>query len=132
MKKIEVVAGVIENNGEILCMKRAEGKHTYTSFKYEFPGGKIENGETNVEALKRELKEEMEMEVEVSDDDYLMTVDHEYPDFEIVMHAYKCKVKSREFVMNVHVDHKWLTKDKLEQLDWAAADIPIMKKIMGE
>ena len=65
MKHIEVVAGIIEYNDKILCMQRDKGKFDYVSFKWEFPGGKIEEGETKEEALKRELREEMEMDVEI-------------------------------------------------------------------
>ena len=132
MKKIEVVAGIIIDSDEILCMQRPEGKHEYTSLKYEFPGGKIEENESRVEALKRELREEMDMNVEVSEDDYFMTVNHTYPDFEIVMHSYKCKVQNRIFDMKEHVDYRWLTCKELDSLDWADADKPIKDKLIKE
>lgn len=129
MKNIEVVAGIIVFGEEILCMQRNKGKYEYVSYKYEFPGGKVEAGESNVEALKRELKEEMAMEVEAEEKDFFLTVQHKYPDFEVTMHSYVCRVGSKEFVRKEHVDHKWLTKDMLMTLDWAPADIPIVKKI---
>ena len=128
MKHIEVVAGVIEHDGKILCMERDKGKYDYVSFKWEFPGGKIEEGETKEEALKRELREEMEMSVEITG--HLIDVYHEYPDFTMNMYTFNCIAKSKEFKMNVHHDFKWLDKSELNSLDWAPADLPIVKKIL--
>lgn len=130
MKHINVVAGIICYNDEILCMQRPESKYEYTSLKFEFPGGKIEPGENNIEALKRELVEEMDMHVESEEKDFFLTVNHQYPDFEITMHSYICKVKSKEFTLKEHKSYKWLNKDELSQLDWAMADVPIMEKLL--
>lgn len=130
MKHLEVVAGIIEYDDLILCMQRPVGKYDYVSLKYEFPGGKVEPGESNSEALKRELMEEMEMKVSVSEEDYFMSVTHAYPDFEITMHAYVCKVDSQDFIRKEHVDHKWLCVSELSNLDWAPADKPIVKALM--
>ena len=102
MKHYEVVAAVIEYDGKILCMQRNEGKFDYVSYKFEFPGGKVEAGEENHTALERELREEMDMNVSISEDDYLMTVNHTYPDFAITMHAYLCKVDKPDFVRKEH------------------------------
>jgi len=131
MKKIEVVAGIIVFQDEILCMQRNRGKYEYVSYKFEFPGGKIELGESHIEALIRELKEELNMDVAVEEQDFFLTVQHQYPDFEVTMHSYVCKVKNKTFVRKEHADHKWLTQDKLITLDWAPADIPIVEKIVG-
>ena len=128
MKHIEVVAGIIEFEGKILCMERDQGKYDYVSFKWEFPGGKIEEGETKELALKRELREEMEMDVEITG--HFLDVYHEYPDFTMNMYSFTCKAKSKEFKMNVHHDFKWLDKKDLPVLDWAPADKPIVEKIM--
>ena len=129
-KHIEVVAAVIEHDGKILCMERDQGKYDYVSFKWEFPGGKIEQGETKEEALARELREEMEMSVEIKK--HFLDVYHEYPDFTINMYSYLCVAKNTEFKMNVHHDFVWLEKNQIEKLDWAAADFPIVKKIIEE
>ena len=128
MKHLNVVAGIICHGDEILCMQRPASKYEYISLKYEFPGGKIEPGESKVEALKRELIEEMDMEVEVGEP--FLTVNHAYPDFELTMHSYICKVNKKDFVMKEHNDFKWLKKENLLQLDWAMADKPIMEKLM--
>ena len=130
MKHLEVVAGIIKYEDLILCMQRPVGKYDYVSLKYEFPGGKVEPGETNSQALMRELREEMELKTCISEDDYFMSVTHEYPDFEITMHSYVCPVESQKFVMKEHVDFKWLPVSELEALDWAPADQPIVEKIV--
>ena len=131
MKHYEVVAAVIEYEEKILCMQRGEAKFEYVSYRYEFPGGKVEVGEENYTALERELKEEMDMNVSISEDDYLLTVEHTYPDFAITMHAYLCKVSNPDFVMKEHVDYKWLSVSELDNLDWAEADKPIVEFLQG-
>lgn len=132
MKKLEIVAAIIEYDGKILCTQRNAGKFEYVSFKYEFPGGKVEPGESRSEALMRELFEEMDIKTQIKESDFYMTVNHVYPDFEITMHAFRCHVSTPEFVRKEHVDHKWLPLDRLNELDWAPADQPIVKKLMGE
>ena len=106
MKHFEVVAAIIEHEGKILCMQRGHSKYEYVSFKYEFPGGKVEAGEDNHTALERELREEMDMHINISEQDYFMTINHTYPDFAITMHCYLCKLAHPKFVMKEHVDAK--------------------------
>ena len=127
MKHYEVVAAVIEYENKILCMQRGKAKFEYVSYKYEFPGGKVEAGEENHIALSRELREEMDLDVVIGEEDYLLTVDHTYPDFLITMHAYLCKVTTPNFVMKEHIDFKWLPVNELDSLDWAEADKPIVE-----
>ena len=127
-KKIEVVAGIIIINDEVLCVQRPINKYDYISEKFEFPGGKIENGETKREALKRELIEELNIEPNITD--LYLTVVHQYPDFELTMHSFICKASSMTLSLNEHISYKWLTKEKLFSLDWAAADLPIVQKLM--
>ena len=129
MKHYTVTAAIITNKNEVLCMQRGPGKFEYTSYKYEFPGGKVEAGESYEEALSRELLEEMDLQIDVRKDNFFMTVNHEYPDFSIDMHSYMLPVEDREFVMREHQNHIWLSLDELDSLDWAEADIPIMKKL---
>ena len=127
MKHYEVVAAVIEFENKILCMQRGKARYDYTSYKFEFPGGKVEAGEENHVALSRELREEMDLDVSIREKDYLLTVEHTYPDFLITMHAYLCKVDTPDFVMKEHVDFKWLSVSELDSLDWAEADKPIVE-----
>lgn len=129
MKHIEVVAAIIIYEDKVLCMQRDKNKHNYISFKYEFPGGKIEKGEDKVSALTREIKEEMELEIDITEDDFFYTVEHQYPDFKITMHSYLCKVDTNKFVRTEHVNHIWSSIEDLHKIDWAGADIPIVKKL---
>ena len=129
-KRIEVVAGIIEYEGKILCMQRDQGKFDYVSFKWEFPGGKIEVGETNEQAFNRELQEEMELAVDIIE--HFSDVEYEYPDFIVKMYCYKCNAHTSKFKLNVHKDYKWLDKKDLLSIDWAPADLPIVKKLLEE
>ncbi len=130
MKEIKVVAGIIENDGKILCMQRDKGKYDYISFKWEFPGGKVEDGETNEQALKKELLEEMDLKVNVGN--HFCDVEYAYPDFKITMFCYKCNTNNLNFKLNAHKDYKWLKISDLNIIDWAPADKPIVKKLMEE
>lgn len=130
MKKIEVVAAIIIHKSKILCLQRGVGKFDYISKKFEFPGGKLEVGETREEAIIREIREELKMEVAV-ESPYL-TVEHQYPDFFITMHAFLCSTNTIEFSLTEHIDFKWLFVEELTSLDWAAADLPIVFKLIHE
>ena len=128
MKKIEVVAGIIFYRDQILCVQRPQNKLQYISEKFEFPGGKIEEGEAQEDALHRELFEELNISVMIKS--FYFTVVHEYPDFELTMHSYICQVNTKELTLNEHISLKWLKLDELKKLDWAAADIPIVNKLV--
>lgn len=129
MKKIEVVAAILCFKDKILCVQRPENKLQYISEKYEFPGGKIEAGESQKEALKRELVEELNITPQI--EDLYLTVNHSYPDFDLTMHSFICIVETKEVTLNEHIASQWLTKKELGLLDWAAADIPIVTKLMS-
>ena len=88
----------------------------------------MEANETQEEALKREILEELSMEVDVQKK--YLTVEHAYPDFSIIMHSYLCSVTVRKLIMHEHVNAVWLNVVQLKQLDWAAADIPIVSNLM--
>ena len=122
---IEVVAAVIFREGKVLCVQRPDNSKEYISSKWEFPGGKVEQGEGPIHALKREIREELQLEIQ--NIGFLTTVEHTYPDFHLVMHAYTCEISSDGPVLTEHVDLKWLPVHELDQLDWAAADIPVAK-----
>ena len=125
---ITAVAAAIYWNRKILCVKRPEHEKAYVSLKWEFPGGKVEVGESREEALVREIREELSVDIEVSE--FLMTVEHAYPDFHLTMHVFKCILDQGEITLNEHVALKWLSVDGLDQLDWAAADIPVVESLM--
>ena len=125
MKTIEVVAAVIFQEGKVLCVQKDEHDKEYVSLKWEFPGGKVEVGESREEALVREIEEELA--VEIYQLQYLMTVEHSYPDFQLTMHAYTCALKAGEVELREHIGLKWLALEELDQLDWAAADVPVVE-----
>ena len=128
MKKIiPVVAAVISNKSQILCVQRPKHKYEYISEKFEFPGGKIELGETEEDALKREILEELDLKIVMLEK--FLVVDHSYPDFRIKMSSYLCHCEGRSISLNEHISCTWLSKSYLKDLDWAVADIPIVNKL---
>ncbi len=130
-KLVTTVAGIIENeNGEILCTLRDQGKYDYVSFKWEFPGGKIEAGETNHQTLARELQEELDINVSIGD--FYTQVEHDYPDFHLSMAIYDCRILSDHMKMNVHKALKWVKPEDLLELDWADADRPVAEQLYKE
>lgn len=129
MNKIEVVAAVIvDQKNKYMCVQRGINSKSYLSEKWEFPGGKIEDNENHTEALVREIQEELKMRIEPVN--HIITVEHSYPDFQLIMHAYLSKIIDGEPNLTEHLDLKWLPADQLSSLDWAAADVPIVEKII--
>jgi 8-oxo-dGTP diphosphatase len=131
MKHYFVSAAIITVNDLFLCLQRGESKFDYITKKYEFPGGKIEDGESSEEALKREIKEELNLEINQLN--YFETVEHQYPDFKITMHAFLCKTPDfKKIKLNEHLAYQLLDISELLNLDWAAADIPFVEKLINE
>ena len=128
MKKVFVVAGVIINEKKILCAQRSKNNLNYISKKFEFPGGKIEKFETDEQCLKREILEELSLEIEIND--FYMLVNHIYPDFKLNMKIYLCSSKSRDLILKEHISCKWLSLKKISNLDWAEADLPVVRKLL--
>lgn len=126
-KQIEVVAAVLINGGQFLAVQRGESKLSYVSKKWEFPGGKVEAGETLVAAITRELEEELR--ITIAEPQFLLTVEHSYPDFDITMHCFVVNVPTREVELTEHLDSRWLNKEQLWELDWAAADVPAVEML---
>ncbi len=124
MKIVKVVAAIIIHNNYIFASQRGYGE-----FKdgWEFPGGKVEPGESSKEALAREIKEELDMEIEVGD--YLETVEYDYTRFHLSMDCFFCTIKSGELVLKVHEAAKWLTVDNLDSVDWLPADKGLIESI---
>lgn len=129
-KNIHVVAAIIESDDKILCVQRGENKLPYISKKYEFPGGKIEEGESPEETIVREIKEELHMDIVPVKQS--LTVHHEYPDFILHMDSFICSCVSTELTLTEHIDYRWLSINELPYLDWAAADVPIVEELMRE
>jgi mutator protein MutT len=131
MKHYNVSAAIIYFEGQILCVQRGQSKFDYISNKYEFPGGKIEVGETNEDALIREIREELNLNIEKLH--FFDSVEYSYPDFSITMHAYKCIVSDfKKIILNEHQNYVLLNVNELLKLDWASADIPLVNKLIEE
>ena len=121
MKVIKVVAAIIAEKGRIFATQRGYGE-----FKdgWEFPGGKIEEGETPQQALVREIQEELDTEVEVGD--LLGTVEYDYPTFHLSMQCFLCRIKSGMLNLKEHEAARWLAEDELDSVDWLPADIEVL------
>lgn len=124
MKTIKVVAAIIVDSGKVFVTQRG-----YGDFKggWEFPGGKVEVGEAPEEALVREIKEELDTEIEVVE--LLDTVEHDYPLFHLSMDCFICRIKSGDLVLKEHKAAKWLTKETLDSVEWLPADRGLIKEI---
>ena len=121
MKRIEVVAGIIKDGDKIFATQRGYGE-----FKdgWEFPGGKMEPGETPQQALVRELKEELAIDVNVGE--FLCTVDYDYPTFHLTMHCFYCSVIGGELTSLEHEASKWLKMTELHSVNWLPADVDVV------
>ena len=127
-RRIEVVAAVIHDGGRILATQRGYGEF---KDKWEFPGGKMEAGESREVALRREIREELDTEIAVGK--LLCTVEYDYPAFHLTMHCYLCSVVSGTLELKEHESARWLSADVLESVDWLPADIqviPIIRKCL--
>ena len=118
MKEIKVVAAIIQNENKILATKRGYGEFINM---WEFPGGKIESGETKDEALIREIKEELNVKINV--DKFALDVEYQYPNFYLFMSCFMCSIKEGSIELLEHNDAKWITKEELDSLNWLPADI---------
>lgn len=131
-KHIQVAAALLFDNGRIFATKRGDSPYPYVAHKYEFPGGKIEANESGEEAVKRELKEELDLDVKVGGLYACHT--HEYPDFIITLSLYECEMLSN-FVLKEHESYAWIPPAQLNVEEWAPADADILgtlKRVFGE
>lgn len=120
-KKIaNVVAAIILKDGKYFATQRGYGEWKDW---WEFPGGKIERGEEPKDALKREIREELNIEIEVNE--LLTTVEYDYPEFHLTMHCYFCSIISGQPLLLEHKDARWLSSEKLESVKWLPADVEV-------
>lgn len=125
---MRVVAAVIVEDGRVFAAQR-NGSGPLAG-KWEFPGGKIKEGESPASALKREIREELGIEIEVHSP--FLTVKHSYPTFEITLESYRCSCVEGTITLNEHLDCGWFSLDELVRLDWAEADLPIVAHLERE
>ena len=124
MKSIEVVAGIITDSGKIFATQRGYGD--YKDF-WEFPGGKMEPGETPQQALARELREELSVEVDVGK--FVCTVEYDYPGFHLTMHCFYCSVTGGTLTLLEHEAAKWLDMEQIHSVDWLPADVVVVNAL---
>lgn len=124
MKTIEVAAAIIVKDNKVFATQRGYGE-----FKdgWEFPGGKLEPGESAREALVREIREELDVDIKVGK--LLETVEYDYPEFHLTMHCFICELLSEEIVLKEHEDARWLKEEELDTVDWLPADVGVIGKI---
>ena len=121
MKQIEVVAAIIRKEDKIFATQRGYGEWKDW---WEFPGGKMEAGETPEEALVREIREELSTEISV--DEFLCTVEYDYPKFRLKMHCYLCSLLTEALHLNEHEAARWLSEDELDSVKWLPADLEVV------
>ena len=124
MKTVNVVAAIIKDNDKIFATQRGYGD---LKGGWEFPGGKVENHETLQEALKREIKEELDVEIEV--DDFLTKIEYDYPTFHLSMDCFFARIINGKLKLKEHSNAKWLASDELDNVDWLPADLTIIDLI---
>ncbi len=124
MKNIEVVAAIIKDGDKILATQRGYGEFAGS---WEFPGGKMEEGETREAALCREISEELDVVIEI--DNYLQTVEYTYPNFHLTMHCYFCHVTEGTIKLIDHSAGRWLKREELDMVDWLPADLGIIENL---
>ena len=124
MKTIEVVAAIIKDKDTILATRRGYGEFVNM---WEFPGGKVEVGETSEEALIREIREELSITISV--DQFVTTVDYDYPNFHLTMHCFLCTQVNGTLTLNEHNDARWIHSSELDELNWLPADLEILQEL---
>lgn len=126
-KHLNIVCAVIHHGDKILCTQRLRKGPNYIAEHWEFPGGKVNEGESDHEALRREILEEMDWNIYVGAK--LGSVEYDYPDFSISLTAYNCMAHDNDFKLLAHIDSCWLKPEEFSKLDWAEADAALIKQL---
>ena len=126
-KHLNVVCAIVRDGDKILCTQRLRKGPNYIAEHWEFPGGKVNEGENDHEALRREILEEMDWDIYVGAK--LGSVEYDYPDFSICLTAYDCMAHDNDFKLLAHIDSCWLKPEEFSRLDWAEADAALIKQL---
>lgn len=126
-RTIKVVCAIIRKEDKILCTQQLRKGPTYIAEHWEFPGGKVKSNENDYDALRREIKEEMDWDIDVGKQ--LGSITYEYPDFNIILTAYDCRAHNYNFKLFVHLNAKWLNTSEFDSLEWTAADKKLINTI---
>ena len=128
MKQIEVVAAIIhDSEGRIFATQRGYGD--WKDY-WEFPGGKMEAGESPEDALRREILEELDVQIVI--ERFVQTIDYDYPNFHLTMHCYWCHIESGSLILKEHEASKWLSNDELDSINWLPADRGVLELIQND
>lgn len=126
MEILKVAAAIIRNNGKVLITQRLKDSHM--GLKWEFPGGKIENGEDAAACLRREIREELDLKIEVGAE--IMVVEHQYPDRKVILHCHWCQfVQGEAKTLGCH-SFKWVSTSDMKHYDFSKADLPVVKYLL--
>lgn len=125
MKNIEVVAAIIHKDKTFFASQRGYGEF---EGMWEFPGGKIEPGESHKIALKREIQEELGIDIAI--EELLCTTEYDYPTFHLTMHCYRCSIETDEIELREHKSAQWLTAETLDNVEWLPADKEVIEKLI--
>ncbi len=126
MKTLNVVAAIIVEDDKIFSAQRANKGEV--GLLWEFPGGKIEEGENEVDALIREIQEEFDTQLKVGEK--VLTTEHQYSDFKVIMSGYFCNIENGNLKLKEHLDSKWLSIKNIKSVNWAPADIPLVNAVI--
>ncbi len=124
---IEMSAAIVTDGDRVLCFQKGESKRPYLSYRYEFPGGKLEAGESPYDALARELMEELSLDIGGMDAKPFADLSHDYADQSVLIHYFLVRSDAPQYVLKEHVSAAWTSISDLESLDWAGADLDAVK-----
>lgn len=128
---LEVSAAIITNGTEVLCFQKGLSKRSYLSYRFEFPGGKLEANESPEEALIRELKEELDFDASILKTRPFKDLEHDYADFTVLIHYIIVFCKNPKYILKEHISAVWKPLSELSELNWADADLEAVRLLEG-
>ncbi len=132
IRMIEVSAAIVNDGSRVLCFRKGESKRAYLSYKHEFPGGKLEAGESPIDALSRELMEELSLDIRGMRTRPFADLTHEYADQSVLIHYLLVFSDDPQYILREHISASWVPISELRGLDWADADLDAVKLLEAE